>query len=242
MPKNTRAQNPGPLRIENFANTTSPADDQMSPVPNFELRDLIADAYELGYYPFLPCPTELFIDIIRVNRLRFLAAHGGVTSTTGSIQSEAEDLLTKIIGFSPETWSETKDKSQEDHLMMAQVYQSAVVLFGISSLESAGAILLSAGWAAVKKIHSCRLLRLLEKTAASCVLKNCTAWPIMVAGFEAKSGKATARAFILGRLEEESRALGVYVPLAAKGVLERFYASSGNSWDDCFDSPYALIT
>ncbi|KZL85846.1 c6 zinc finger domain-containing protein [Colletotrichum incanum] len=228
--------------IENFANTTSPADDQMSPVSNFELKDLISDAFETGYYPFLPCPGDLFIDIIHVNRLRFLAARQGDKIITGSIESEAEDLLTKITDFSPEAWSETKDESREEHLMMAQVYQSAVVLFAISSLQSAGAVSLSAGWTAVKKIHSCRLLSLLEKSAASPVLKSCTAWPMIVAGFEAKSASPTIRAFILGRMEEESRELGVYLPLAAKEVLERFYSSSGNRWDDCFDSPRALIT
>ncbi|OHW90099.1 C6 zinc finger domain-containing protein [Colletotrichum incanum] len=242
MPENTSPQNSGPLLIENFANTTSPADDQMSPVSNFELKDLISDAFETGYYPFLPCPGDLFIDIIHVNRLRFLAARQGDKIITGSIESEAEDLLTKITDFSPEAWSETKDESREEHLMMAQVYQSAVVLFAISSLQSAGAVSLSAGWTAVKKIHSCRLLSLLEKSAASPVLKSCTAWPMIVAGFEAKSASPTIRAFILGRMEEESRELGVYLPLAAKEVLERFYSSSGNRWDDCFDSPRALIT
>ncbi|KAK1966349.1 C6 zinc finger domain-containing protein [Colletotrichum sublineola] len=225
--------------IENFANTTSPADDQVSPVLNFELKVLIRDTYETGYYPYLPCPADLFIDIIDINRLRFLASRRGVK---GASQSEAEDLLTKITDFLPESWSETRNRLREEHLMMAQIYQSAVVLFGILSLQSAGAVSWSAGWAAVRKIHSNRLFSLLKKSATSEILKNCAAWPLIVAGFEAKSLSHTTRAFILGRLDEESQELGVYLPLAAKEVLERFYASPGSQWDDCFVSPHALVT
>ncbi|KAK1987563.1 C6 zinc finger protein [Colletotrichum cereale] len=228
--------------IQNFANTTSPADDQMSPVLNSELKIMIRDTFETGYYPFLPCPAELFIDIIDINRLRFLASRQDVKATAGTTQAEAEDLLTKITDFSPEAWSETKDDSREEHLMMAQIYQSAVVLFGILSLQSAGAVSSSAGWTVVKKMHSCRLLSLLKKSATSDVLKSCAAWPVIVAGFEAKGLSPAIRAFILGRLEEETQDLGVYLPLAAKKVLERFYASPGSQWDDCFDTPHALIT
>ncbi|KAK2040933.1 C6 zinc finger domain-containing protein [Colletotrichum somersetense] len=225
--------------IENLANTTSPADDQMSPILNYELKVLICNAFEVGYYPFLPCPAELFIDTIDINRLRFLATRSGVK---GKPQSEAEDLLTKITDFSPESWAETKDEMREEHLMMAQIYQSTVVLFGILSLQSAGALALSAGWAAVKKIHSARLFSLLKTSATSEMLKHCVAWPMIVAGFEAKSLSPTLRVFVLCRLEEESLAMGAYLPLAAKEVLERFYISAGNRWDDCFDSPHALIT
>ncbi|OBR04152.1 C6 zinc finger protein [Colletotrichum higginsianum IMI 349063] len=239
--------------IENFANTTSPADDQMSPVSNFELRDLCADVFGTGYYPFLPCPAELFIDIIRVNRLRFLATRqpddddddddDDAQETAASIRPEAEELLTKITDFSPESWSETKEDSKEGYLTMARVYQSAVVLFAISSLRSAGAVApSSAGWTAVARIHRSRLFSMLETTAASPLLRSSTAWPIVVAGFEAKGVSPTARAFILNRLDEESRDLGVYLPLAARKVLERFYSSSGTRWDDCFDSPHALFT
>lgn len=221
----------------------------MSPVSNFELRDLCADVFGTGYYPFLPCPAELFIDIIRVNRLRFLATRqpdnddDDAQETAASIRPEAEELLTKITDFSPETWSETKEDSKEGYLTMARVYQSAVVLFAISSLRSAGAVApSSAGWTAVARIHRSRLFSLLETTAASPLLRSCTAWPIVVAGFEAKGVSPTARAFILNRLDEESRDLGVYLPLAARKVLERFYSSSGTRWDDCFDSPHALFT
>ncbi|KAJ0296824.1 hypothetical protein COL516b_011208 [Colletotrichum fioriniae] len=228
--------------IENLANTTSPAYDQVSPLLNFEMRDLTQEIYETGYYPFLPCPVQLFIDIICVNRLRYLATQPESSDTLDALQTEAEDLLERIIDFSPETWSTAKTESQEQFLTMAQVYQSAVVVFAIASLQSVCVIPASAGWRAVKTIHGNNLMALLEKAAGSQVLRSCVMWPMIVAGFEAKMGNAAARSFIARRLADESAHLGAYLPLATKEILEKFWSSGKKDWDECFDTPYALVT
>ncbi|KAK1473045.1 C6 zinc finger domain-containing protein [Colletotrichum cuscutae] len=228
--------------IENLANSTSPAYDQVSPLVNFEMRGLTQEIYETGYYPFLPCPVQLFIDIICVNRLRYLATQPESSDTLGSLQTEAEDLLERIIDFSPETWSAAKTESQEQFLTMAQVYQSAVVVFAIASLQSVCVIPASAGWRAVKTIHGSKLMALLEKAAGSQVLRSCVMWPMIVAGFEAKTGTAAVRSFVAKRLADESVHLGAYLPLATKDILEKFWSSGKKDWDECFDTPYALVT
>ncbi|OHF03955.1 C6 zinc finger domain-containing protein [Colletotrichum orchidophilum] len=228
--------------IENMANTTSPAHDQVSPLLNFKMRDLISEIYKTGYYPFLPCPAELFIDIIDINRLRYLATEQESSNTLNALQTEAEDLLERIINFSPENWSAAKTESQEEFSTMAQVYQSAVAVFAIASLQSVGVIPASAGWRAVKTIHNGKLFALLEKAAGSQVLRSCVMWPMIVAGFEAKTGTAAARSFIAKRLADESSFLGAYLPLATKDILERFWSSGSRDWDECFDTPYALVT
>ncbi|KXH40443.1 C6 zinc finger domain-containing protein [Colletotrichum salicis] len=228
--------------IENMANTTSPAYDQVSPLLNCKMRDLIQEVYETGYYPFLPCPVELFIDIICVNRLRYLATQPESSDTLDSLQTEAEDLLERIIDFSPETWSSAKTESQDEFLTMAQVYQSAVVVFAIASLQSVCVIPASAGWRAVKTIHGSKLMTLLEKAAGSRVLRSCVMWPMIVAGFDAKTGSAAARSFVSKRLADESVHLGAYLPLATKDILEKFWSSGKKNWDECFDTPYALVT
>ncbi|KAL0935476.1 C6 zinc finger domain-containing protein [Colletotrichum truncatum] len=232
--------------VENFANTTSPAHDQTSPLTNFTIRALMRDVYSIGYYPQLPCPVDLFIDIIQINRLRSLAINQRPEDTMRRIQSEAETLLKKMLQFSFTEWINTMEVEGKalfnEYLMMGKIYQSAVVLFGVSSLQSARAIPLSEEWMVVKNSHIERLFSLLKKSTASQALRMCTTWPMIVAGFEAKAGSPSMRAFILGHMEEDSRQLGIYLPVAAKGVLERFYASAGEAWDDCFDSPNALFT
>lgn len=228
--------------IENLANTTSPADDQVSPLDNYRIRDVIRDVFAIGYYPQLPCPIDLLIHIVHINLLRFLATLENAGSSVGPIQNEAEDVLDSILDFSPESWSNGMESSVEGFLLMGQIYQSAALLFGISSLQSAGAIPSSKEWVSLKKTHRDRLFALLDETTTSRALKICTTWPMIVAGFEAKGGSRWMRSFILDRLGEDSRQLGIYLPVAAKEVLEKFYASAGKHWDECFDSPRALFT
>ncbi|KAI8309182.1 hypothetical protein K4K61_002002 [Colletotrichum sp. SAR11_59] len=91
--------------------------------------DLIAELYQSGYYPFLPCPVELFTDIIRINYLRYLIATDGLPEDMGTPQSASEDLIEDIIEFSPEAWAETREADvKEELLLMAQAYQSAIAL------------------------------------------------------------------------------------------------------------------
>ncbi|KXH68378.1 C6 zinc finger domain-containing protein [Colletotrichum salicis] len=228
--------------IENLANTTSPAQDQVSPVANYKIRNLVRDVFSIGYYPQFPCPVDLFIDIIHINRLRFQATCSQPEGSLTSIRIEAERLLDKILDYSPEFWASSTEPLVDGHLLMAKTYRSAVVLFGVSSLQSVKVIPLSKDWMTVKDMHSDRLFAFLKVSLASPALKICTTWPMIVAGFQAKIGNPSMRNFVLGRMKEDSQRMGIYLPVAAKQVLERFYASAGNTWDDCFDSPHALFT
>ncbi|KAF0319273.1 C6 zinc finger domain protein [Colletotrichum asianum] len=228
--------------VETFANSTSPADDQSEPNHSYDNIDLIAELYQSGYYPFLPCPVELFTDIIRINYLRYLIATDGLPEDMGTPQSASEDLIEDIIEFSPEAWAETREADvREELLLMAQAYQSAIALYVISSLQGLRALPSSAGWRAVRTIHYSRLISLLEKAAEAPLMKNCVEWPLIVAGFEASTGSAAGRVMVVKQLVSMSQDLGTYLPLAAVGMLEKFWSSGKRTWDDCFDEPYALF-
>ncbi|EQB45895.1 hypothetical protein CGLO_15154 [Colletotrichum gloeosporioides Cg-14] len=231
-----------PKIVETFANSTSPADDQSEPNHSYDNIDLIAELYQSGYYPFLPCPVDLFTDVIRINYLRYLIATDSLPEDMGTPQSASEDLIEDIIEFSPETWAETREADiREELLLMAQAYQSAIALYAISSLQGLRALPSSAGWRAVRTIHYGRLISLLEKAAEAPLMKNCVEWPLIVAGFEASTGSATGRVMVVKQLVSMSQDWGTYLPLAAVGVLEKFWSSGKRTWDDCFDEPYALF-
>ncbi|KAL0932727.1 C6 zinc finger domain protein [Colletotrichum truncatum] len=230
-----------PKIVEVMANTTSPAHDQVGPTTSYKNIDMISELFQLGYYPLLPCPVELFADIIRINRLRFLIATNSWSEDLGSVQSAAENLVESIIEFSPEIWVESKTDSKEMFLLMGRVYQSATALYAISSLQCLGALPLSAGWKAVRTIHYGRLFALLDQAANEPMVKHCVAWPLIVAGFEAASGSAAGRAFVVKQCITSSKDLGAYLPLAAVRVLETFWASGKRTWDECFDTPHALV-
>lgn len=184
---------------------------------------------------------ELFGSLIRINRLRHLVATGAAVEDAESPRAAAEDLLERIIEFSPEDWSEKKQEQKERFLLMARVYQSAVTLFAISSLQGAGALPPSSGWRAVKTIHYGRLIPLLEESYRDALLKHCITWPLIVGGFEAKTGTPAARSFLSKTLVDESKDLGVYLPMGAKFVLEEFWSSGKKDWDECFDQPNAFV-
>ncbi|KAF6836215.1 C6 zinc finger domain protein [Colletotrichum musicola] len=227
--------------IEVLANTTSPANDQQYPLQSYKSIEEIGKLYASGYYPFLPCPEELFVNLVRINRLRNLVTTGATVSDAESPRDAAEDLLERIIEFSPEAWAEKKEEHKDRFLLMAKVYQSAATLFAISSLQGAGALPPSSGWRAVKKIHYGRLIPLLEESYRDKLLKHCITWPLIVAGFEAKTGTPAARSFVSRTLAEESKGLGVYLPMGAKLTLEKFWSSGKNAWDECFDEPNAFV-
>lgn len=65
-------------------------------------------------------------------------------------------------------------------------------------------------------------------------------WPLVMLGMEAVHGGAAMRSFVAKELPELSRHIGTYVPLTAKAVLEKFWASGETRWDACFDRPYAF--
>lgn len=185
---------------------------------------------------------DLFTDVIRINYLRYLIATDSLPEDMGTPQSASEDLIEDIIEFSPETWAETREADIRDELLlMAQAYQSAIALYAISSLQGLRALPSSTGWRAVRTIHYGRLISLLEKAAEAPLMKNCVEWPLIVAGFEASTGSATGRAMVVKQLVSMSQDWGTYLPLAAVGVLEKFWSSGKRTWDDCFDEPYALF-
>lgn len=67
-------------------------------------------------------------------------------------------------------------------------------------------------------------------------------WPLVVLGVEAVNGDLEMRSFVEKQLPEMSRQVGTSVPLTAKAVIERFWASGETRWDACFDRPYVFVT
>jgi hypothetical protein len=88
---------------------------------------------------------------------------------------------------------------------------------------------------------------MLAQAVTSPRLKSFTLWPLVVLGVEAAGerghgGRGGMRDFVAAQLPVLSREVGTYVPLTAKGVLERFWASGGTGWDKCFGRGYAFVT
>ena len=155
---------------------------------------------------------------------------------------EAFGVLHRIHEFIPEQRADSKPSSKGDWLLAAKAYHPAVAIYCISSLQSLSILPPTSSLKARCTAHGQLLLTFLNEALSSPKIKRFMLWPLVVLGVEAVNGDASIRAFVSKQLPEMSRHIGTYVPLTAKGVLERFWASGETRWDACFDRPYAFAT
>ena len=202
------------------------------------------ESYGGGVFTFLICPPPLFSEIIKINHLRAQAARFDVYATTAAahLTREAYRILSRIDAISLDEWAESKPSSRDDWLLAGKAYQAAVTLYCISSLQSQSVLPTDSAPLSARRAADARFLEtVLGEALPSPKINRYMLWPLVVLGLEAvRSGPATRR-FVGNQLAEMSRFVGTHAPLAAMAVLERFWASGGSRWDECFDRPYAFV-
>lgn len=228
--------------MEGFGNTTSPRWNQSSAVTELGLSDLVWEIYGDDVFPVYLgtlCPRPLLMDILTINYLRQVGADPMTVTDLDPVE-----VLEDIDSFSPAEWVEGKAKpgTRPQWLMLGCLYQSAVALYCIMSLQSVGLLdpTTTPRTTALDHAHYERLLQLLKKVLAFPHLRHCATWPLVVAGIRAARGIREDRCYIAEELKENARYGGSALPLQAKGLLERFWASGSTDWEDCFDRPYVF--
>lgn len=208
---------------------------------HLEDLDIIVDHYGQRLYSFQMCPPSLFAELVKINHLRMQAVDSGHAEAECHLQ-EAHNILDRIHSFSPKEWSESKPSSREGWMLVGKIYQAAVSLYCILSLQSLSVLPLTPEMSAQCAEHG-RLLQVqLDSAMSSPGTKYSMIWPLVLLGVQAANGGAAMRAFVSEKLPELSYYVGSYVPMVAKAVLERFWASGKTRWDACFDLPYTFVT
>ncbi|GES66689.1 hypothetical protein ATEIFO6365_0015023200 [Aspergillus terreus] len=223
-----------------IGDTSSPASDVAMTTLQLE-TDFILEQFGRGLFAFQMCPTPLFAEIIKINHLRGRASKQDPAELNG-LTHEASNILLRIHAFSSEQWTMSKPSSKEDWILVGNVYQAAVALYCILSLQSLSVLPRTPLLRARHTSHGQLLQALLNEALSSPRIKRFVLWPLVVLGVQAVNGGAGMRAFVRQQLPEMSRHIGSYVPLSAKDVLEKFWASGETRWDACFDRPYTLAT
>ena len=222
-----------------LGNTTSPSDDQITTNAQHDVLDILSELYEKFYFPPFPCPLPLFLEIININQLRFQAAKGIVelADDEGAESHEAADqVLDRLVWFDPETWALTNDSLRDEWLLIARIYQSAIVLYAVCSLRAQ-----ATPAPALAAKHRARLFALLTQGTSLMRVKRCMMWPLVVAGVQAADGSPEERRWVGEELVKMCQDMGTYAPMTAKGLLERFWRSGKTEWDECFDGPYVFV-
>ncbi|ORY07025.1 fungal-specific transcription factor domain-domain-containing protein [Clohesyomyces aquaticus] len=221
-----------------IGNTTSPAWDQLD-TSEEGFVDLLAEIYPQGFYPSLLCPTELFLNIFRINHLRAQAWNGVVLN--GAAQSAAEELLGRIESFSPEEHAASQSCAYDEWVLIGRIYQAAVALYCISSLQSLLILPFSPELRIARIEKKATLFTLLKKALESRTVQICMLWPLIIAGAEARDGSADLRAIVCRGLDNHALYQGTMLPQLGKEILEQFWESGSMQWDECWSKPCVFV-
>ncbi|CAN9174822.1 unnamed protein product [Alternaria alternata] len=191
-------------------------------------------------FPYTLCPVTLFIDIIRINRLRQDVA---LSSFADQYQHSlnAQNILARIEGFIPGDWAQAGE-NQDDWQLIGSIYQSATALYCILSLQALVALPASTEMNSTRTDHAKHLLENMKAALHLKQLKKIAMFPLCVLGVEAGyHDQQRTRLWIERQLEGHARLLGTSSPLKARAVLRRYWRRKRPGWNECFDEPYVLL-
>ncbi|KAM7185522.1 hypothetical protein V8F20_011778 [Naviculisporaceae sp. PSN 640] len=248
-----------------LANTTTP--------PSNHIPVLCSDTETIAFalrlfdkilYPYLPCPADLFAHIVTINQLRCIKAsfvddmvpdhEAGAIANTGHVAVPSPTptpltVLHRIEQFSAMEWASSKDPTHpDDWLLVGEIYQSAVALLCLLSLEHDFMMAerdkwpTAAAWLSLRKMHTSKLIQLIKAGLSNRLVRKSIIWPVVVAGAAAvhDDGQETQQ-WIRQTLCAFSKEMGSPLSLVAKGVLEKFWVSGRTGWDDCFNIPCCFV-
>ncbi|KAH6955873.1 fungal-specific transcription factor domain-containing protein [Ilyonectria sp. MPI-CAGE-AT-0026] len=263
------------ILVEIMGSTTAPRVEPERILRQLELISLLPSLYGNGLSTSLPCPPDLLSDIISINYLR--SELGPVLSRGNDVKTAALNILKRVESFSAEKWIRDinqheqrqvcDDKALQEQIgtwdwqSIAQIFQSAVALYCVSSLlgvdkvstELQGDVSGDAGLdfhiATLQSTYLDVLLRNLKDIASSpkSQLRKLVFWPLVIGGIHVNASDNESKEFILGELTWVSKALGIASPLVAKDLLRKIWISlrrsKGNRhqcWGSLFDRPYVF--
>jgi hypothetical protein len=222
-----------------FGNATSPRHDQVTAISWESLVKAVSKYYDTRSTPNLICPRKLVLSTVHVNFIRSSAVcHFPETELVPPTPAE---LLEQINAFSPADWAYSIGTGAEELQCLGRIYQSAVALYCILSLQSAQYLSRTPKLEDQKARHQERLLSLLRTAIRSPRLERTILWPFAVAGVVAAHSGAADREFISEKLGHLKYVLGQATPLILRDALKKFWRAGGNSWDECFDRPYCFV-
>lgn len=220
--------------IVTFSNSLGPASHQISITEPLEQHiEEVEKLYSL-ILPYTLCPSTLFIDIIRINRLRKQLSRSSIVDPHQYAQY-AQSILSRIESFVPREWAQSKDQV-DGWQLIGSIWQSAIALYCIMSLQAVDIFPSTTEMDIMRMRHRDRLLEDLKAATRLKQLKKISTFPLCVLGVEAGYHvQQSTQIWIERHLEEHARLLGSNSPLKAREVLRRYWRRKKPGWNECFD-------
>ncbi|KAF4461108.1 C6 zinc finger domain-containing [Fusarium albosuccineum] len=261
--------------IEILSTTTAPTVEEARTRRQVDIAGFLSDILNTGLCTSIPCPPELLAHIVLVNdHLAQTQAHEGALFCIDS-QISAMNLLHRIRSFSVEKWAIEIDFNERklnqnpnkplaqrqsvswDWQSVAYVYQSAVVLYCISSLlypqytqNTSQKLNQDTNIEDLRSAYLATLLCNLRDISSNSKLqlRKLLLWPLVIAGIEVDVNDEESKRFILGELAWISKVVGTAPPLVARDFLVKLWASDWiptgygrGGWNTIFDRPHVAL-
>ncbi|OAQ96193.1 hypothetical protein LLEC1_03077 [Akanthomyces lecanii] len=207
------------LAIAINVNTTSPARQQIDGFDDFTDAQLVS-ILDAAYSTSMQCPTELYVNMVHISRLRAVLASKGNRPDETTVNQQVRRIFDSISHVDADEWAAKpmfKDKI-DAVAAVGRIFAVAVRLYGILTLP-----------------QSATSRHMLMHTTSLC-------WPLIVGGVAVAGGAAEDQDFIeksllsIWALPNTSACL-----IMAIRKLRPFWASGKTGWEDCFDMPVACV-
>ncbi|KAK3984173.1 C6 zinc finger domain-protein [Cladorrhinum sp. PSN332] len=219
-----------------ISNTTSPSSCLSMTSSHLASIEFLTEYYANSPTPFQLCPLSLLGEIIRINHLRMLAFRSG-DSDLVLLAEEVRIVLERVKGFSPGLWAGSKSSAKTEWEVVGSAYQAAVGIYSVLAMQSLGVLPVSGEWSVECEMLARRLKEVLKAGLGSRRVNRFLLWPLVVLGVRAVDESLETKSFVGAELEKLSCDIGTCTPLAAKRILETFWARGGESgWEGCFES------
>ncbi|PMB72552.1 hypothetical protein BM221_002658 [Beauveria bassiana] len=239
------ADNPSPILALQFVfihglvcNTAGPVEEQINEFDRFKEAEILR-IYSDMYFRVFPCPSCLFLSIVRITRLRVLAASLGPSSP--ELVSAAEETCAAVYGFAPDRWTEEYTLPSDPKIYtFARVFQATTILYALLSLPHALAQPFRRVEAArgrnARRHYRRVLIDSIEKASKVRMGLAGMCWPLAVLGAALHDGAPEEQAVVMGWLREmETLSTVASGPILLQKLLPAFWASGKRGWEDCFD-------
>ncbi|KAF1848804.1 uncharacterized protein K460DRAFT_304288 [Cucurbitaria berberidis CBS 394.84] len=192
-------------------------------------------------FPYILCPRELFVEVIRTNQLRKKASAAmKLCEIESNHVMEAYDLLARIKAFVPVDWAQP-GAYYDEWLLIGTMFQSAVAIYCTMSLQSLTILPNSLEIDTIRSVQGDRLLKSLRAAVNVPRVMKFAVWPLVVSGVEAAYRDEAARNYVDSVLSDLSCVLRTNSPLKARAVLRRYWQKGVPGWDECFDRPETVL-
>lgn len=224
---------------------TSPSNHQLVKASQMDMDDLYS-LYTWSVMPGMVCSPHLFLDMVRINRLRFEAANIPFVMAPGNLgQSAFQEILDDIWGFSPELWAQSTGFPHENQVVLVgRVFQYSMAFYAFKSLQDgAGTDHLfrevnAGGFLPKHQAH--HLYFEMVELAMESLYIDSMGWPLTVAGAIAET--PSERAAVKRNLGKLTNYIGFSAPLQSlTNIFEEFWASGKSAWDECFHRVHIFI-